>query len=279
MNKLIYKFFLISLALLCAGCASTQMTSFKDSSYESAVYKRLLVVVNVADLEKRFYFESKMSTVFNDTGVYAKEGYKLFPPTRTLNDSEKIDLLRQENIDGYISVDVGESGIAQIYIPPTHAHKNGARSEAIASSGYTISKPWAEYYAKLIDASSGKTAWISSAFTGGNAFATNNTVINSFCDKILSQLVADKLIKTRDQIKKELDHLNISGLLADTSDRQYLYYIDKRKMVHIYMSDGISDAYLVGETPSKYLILSDKEARDRIQYIPKRIVQKLEDIK
>jgi hypothetical protein len=255
------------------------VSAFKDTDYENAVYQRLLVVVNSIDLEKRFYFETQMSTVFGDTGIFAEEGYKLFPPTRVLSDTEKIELLKRDSIDGYISIDVGESGVAQMYIPPTRTRtSDGRTTKTVTTGGYVISKPWSEFYAKLIDASTGRTVWTSSAFTGGNAFANSHTIINSFCDKILSQLVADHLIITNSQRESERRHLDLSNLVADSSDRQYLYPISMRKTVRLYVNGTTSDGYLVGETPDKYLVLSNKEARDRIQYIPKRIVQKVEDV-
>ena len=314
MYKQIKKIFLASIVVLCVGCASTQMTSFKDPDYEGSVFKRILVIVNTSDLEKQLYFETRMTKVFNGAGIFAKEGFKLFPPTRNMVATEKIELLKRDSIDAYISVYVGESGIEQIYIPPTGTSTKTEGSATVSGNqityeekskttvigGYTISKPWAEFYAKLMDVSSGRTAWISSSFTGGSALSSFYTVINSFCDQILSQLVTDKLVKTVEQNELELSNLKIQNELElsdlkilkelelfklerspiDSSNQKYIYVLEKCKMVRMYLDYGsVLHVFLIGETPYYYLFLRDKNSTEGIKHVRKAIVQKLEDIK
>ena len=184
------------------------MTSFKDPDYQNAEFKRILVVANTNDLEDRQKLESKMVEAFSEIGVYALESYKLFPPTRELTDEEKVDLLLKNNIDAFISISVGESGVSEVYIPQTssttktegnvNVYGNTARykekSTTTYQGGYTLNKPWAKFETKLYDVSNGQMAWIASSFTGGNAYANRNTVINSYCGKTVDQLLEDNLI-------------------------------------------------------------------------------------
>ena len=191
------------------GCAWTSMTSFTDPSYRSTSFARILVVANVSNLQSRQRIESRLVQEFRDEGVFAMEGTNLFPPTRTLSDEQKVQLLRDNHIDSYIVIDVGETGTQQVYIPQTGSSTNTKgnvsvygntatyqeKSTTTTYGGYTVSKPWANFNAKLFDVATGQTAWVASAFTGGNAYAGVNTVVNSFCGKTVEQLTKDGVIK------------------------------------------------------------------------------------
>lgn len=205
------KILLLGVAALIGfgGCASTSMTSFTDPSYRTTTFSRILVIANLSDLQWRQRIESRLVQEFRENGIFAMEGMNLFPPTRDLTDQEKIDLLVQNRIDSYIVVDVGETGTQQVYIPQTGSstktegtvsiYGNTAtyreKSKTTTYGGYTVSIPWAKFDAKLFDVSNGQNAWVASAFTGGNAYANFNTVINSFCGKTVEQLVKDGIVK------------------------------------------------------------------------------------
>ena len=205
-----YSIYLL-MAFIIVSCASTKMTSFKDPDYQNTKFKRILIVANTNDLQDRQKLESKMVEAFKENGVFALESYKLFPPTRELTDEEKVDLLLKNNIDAFISISVGESGVNEVYVPQTstttktegdvNVYGNTARykekSTTTHQGGYTLNKPWAKFETKLYDVSNGKMAWIASSFTGGNAYANRNTVINSYCGKTVDQLLEDSLIQNK----------------------------------------------------------------------------------
>lgn len=206
--KLIKYSISLFMILFLVSCASTRMTSFKDPDYQKAEFKRILVVANTNDLEDRQKLESKMVEAFSEIGVFAMESFRLFPPTRELNDEDKVELLLKNDIDAFISISVGESGVDEVYVPQTssttktkgevNVYGNTARykekSTTTYQGGYTLNKPWAEFETKLFDVSNGQMAWIASSFTGGNAYANRNTVINSYCGKTVDQLLEDNLI-------------------------------------------------------------------------------------
>ena len=203
-----YSIYLL-MAFILVSCASTKMTSFKDPDYQNAKFKRILIVANTNDLQDRQKLESKMVEAFTENGVFALESYKLFPPTRELTDEEKVDLLLKNDIDAFISISVGESGVDEVYVPQTSSTKktkgevnvygNTARynekSTTTYQGGYTLNKPWAKFETKLYDVSNGQMAWISSSFTKGNAYANRNTIINSYCGKTVEKLLDDKLVE------------------------------------------------------------------------------------
>lgn len=228
--SLLMLFFLVS-------CASTRMTSFKDPDYQNTKFKRILIVANTSDLEERQELESKMVEAFTEDGVFALESYKLFPPTRELTDKEKVELLLKNNIDAFISISVGENGVSEVYIPQTssttktegdvNVYGNTARynekSTTMYQGGYKVNKPWAEFQTELYDVSNGRMVWIASSFTGGNAYANKNTVINSYCEETVNELLQDKLIiknaeayYNRDVAKDELG--DYQGAIQDYNE-------------------------------------------------------------
>jgi hypothetical protein len=184
------------------------MTSFKDPDYEKAEFKRILIIANTSDLGNRQLLESKMVKSFSDVGIFALESIKLFLPTRELTDKEKVDLLLKNNIDAFISISVGESGVEEVYIPPTSSITktsgsvnvigNSAyyeeKSKTTTQGDYTLEKPWAKFETKLYDVSNGRMVWTASSFTGGNAYANIRTVINSYCNKTVEKFIEDGLI-------------------------------------------------------------------------------------
>jgi hypothetical protein len=281
----------ILLTLILVGCASTRMTSFKDPAYRYTTFQRVLIVVNTSNLERMLYFETQMVNEFSKAGFYGIEGYKLFPPTRNLSPTEKVELLKRENIDSYLSISVGETGVERIYIPPTGTTTSTTGSVTVAGNnatyseksvteiqgGYTLSKPWAEFETKLIDVSNGNTAWLATSFTGGNAFADFNTVINSFCEETLNKLKHDNLIKIqeKDPYKDNTDSNKVYPFL-----KPYLYPTDKRKQVRITSATkDVLEVFLIGETETRYILSNNREPMDVVSYIRKDNVNKIEEIK
>lgn len=244
------------LIIFFGGCASTRMTSFKDPDYQVTRFKRILVVANTSDLERRLYFESKMVDVLLDAGVFALEGYRLFPPTRDLSPEQKVALLVRDSIDSYLAISVGESGIEQVYIPPTGSTtttKGTAsivgdrlnyeqKSKTTIEGGYTFSKPWAEFTVELVDVTYGRRAWIASAFTGGNAFANFNTVINSFCNETLERLAQDRLVETesekRNNAERQLNNDRQKAEEAKAAKRKQLIEKSAIKGDVVYLKNG-----------------------------------------
>ncbi|GIU70438.1 MAG: hypothetical protein KatS3mg002_1674 [Candidatus Woesearchaeota archaeon] len=212
-------FFLKSFGFICcfisflffSGCASTNITSFKDPDYENAKFNKILVLANTTDLSDRKELESYMVSEFSNFGIIAMESFRLFPPTRNLSDQEMIDLLLKNHIDAIITINVGESGVEEVYIPRTgsetktkgqvNTYGNTAnykeKSTTTYYGGYTQKKPWAEFETKLFDVSNGNLVWIASSFTGGNAYANRSTIIYSYCLNTVEKLIEDGLITER----------------------------------------------------------------------------------
>jgi len=191
------------LSALLAGCASTRMTSFKDPDFYVTSYRRFMVVVDHPNLQTKIDLEQLLAESFLDEGVPATEHYKIFPPTREFTPEQEMEILKERGIDGIVVVVPGNAGYTSTYVPPTvsvttKTEKTSSgektRTNVSTSGGYDIQKPWAEASAKVYDVASGRCAWMSSAFTSGNGFASMNVVNSSFADELVDQLLDQRLV-------------------------------------------------------------------------------------
>ena len=196
-KTIIYRFILIILSIFSTviffNCASTTMTSFIDPAYRDATFKRFVIVVRSNNFTSRKWLESLFVEELTSQGIYAKESILLFPPTREYSKEQKQETLIKNKYDAYIVVDVGETGVESIYIPPTkvtQGHTSGNKWTEVTNlvGGGTIEKPWAQVRTTLCDASTNDIAWIADSYTGGNGFANFNTVADSYCEKVIDQL-------------------------------------------------------------------------------------------
>ncbi len=186
------------------GCASTNMTSFTDPAFKGSTFHHLLVIARSNNLSTRLWLESNLVQEFTENRIPAKEGILLFPPTRTFTDEQMRDSLLLHRFDAYIVIDVGETGVESIYIPPTqavtqttHNTTNRWTSTTTIIGGGSIDKPWAKVRTTMIEASTNAVVWIADSFTGGNGLASFSTVIDSYCGKVLEQLNKAGLVQAR----------------------------------------------------------------------------------
>ena len=198
MKKLLIGLFCVAIS----GCASTEMTSFVDPAYRNTTFQKLLIVARTNNLTQRLWLESHLAQAFTIQKVDAKESVLLLPPTRKFSEEQRRDTMVKYGYDAYLVVDVGETGVESIYIPPTQAvtktsHNAAAdrwTSVTTLLGGGTIEKPWAQVRTTLCDASTNEVAWIADSYTGGSGYSSFNTVINSYCREVFDRLLTANLV-------------------------------------------------------------------------------------
>jgi len=57
--------------------------------------------------------------------------------------------------------------------------------------------PWADFRAELIDVRSDERVWVATANSDGDAYATNHTLLRSFCGQVMNALVRDGIMSAR----------------------------------------------------------------------------------
>lgn len=195
---------------LSLGCESTRVwtTAFKDPAFSGRSFSNPAVYANTADLQWRHDLEKTLVAEMDKHGIPAKATFELIPPTRSLSPEERMQVLLEHGIDALVVIEFGESGVEHEYMPltGTTTETSGTvstygntgtyqgTSYTTVHGGYDISKPWAKMSTHVLDVASGRKAWVASSYTGGNAFASFEDIRNSYCKKILEQMLVDRVV-------------------------------------------------------------------------------------
>lgn len=202
------RFALAATALLFAGgCASTNMTSFRDPAYRTQGFSKIIVYANTYDLGWRSSIEDAIVVGLTNAGVAAIGSMDIIPPTRHMAREQIDSALAVHDVDAFLLLTVGNTGQDRVYIPARNSTTSTSgtvttyggmvryseSSSTSTAGGYEISKPWASATTNLFDARTGKMAWMATSFSGGDGYANLETVLYSYCNEVVSRLVSERV--------------------------------------------------------------------------------------
>ena len=209
------------IALFVGGCFSgyyiprpqpPKITAFKDPAFSGVSYARLAIVVDTSDLEWRHELETKLAEDLRREGFQSVEGFSVFPPTRPWRESEKVETLALNGVDGYLRLIVDNAVVEETLVPLTtkttttretsvkrkevenDSTKREVETESVTtetSGGYTVRSARTQYRVSLIDVRSGRVAWLGLNSIEGDPAGR----IVSFCREIVGQLERDSLLR------------------------------------------------------------------------------------
>ncbi|MFN8359831.1 MAG: hypothetical protein U0264_07940 [Candidatus Kapaibacterium sp.] len=195
-------YLLVILSGCLGGCLpffhQTQLISFRDPAFATASYGRIMVLVDIPQWTEGYRMEERFVELLEDNGVRALSAMKFMPPTRTWTDAQRDQVLQANSIDGVLRITISAEGkdIRQVPLETTTTHKKEKevtrkgdtilvdKSITQTEGGYTAEVPWRQYDIKIIDAASGKTAWITSASDR-----------RQFESSVINALLNDKMLK------------------------------------------------------------------------------------
>ena len=190
-------------ALLVSGCARTGIHS-QVNLEDSSSYKKFIVVVNVQDLGLRQTAEKRFVEKLAARGVEGVPSHVVLFPGKVYQDDEIASKLDELAVEAIVVVEPTGTGSSFHYVPPTTRTQTDARvygnqvkgsSTTTTTGGYNVSKPWASFNARVMDASSGNIVWTASATTNGNAYAGAGNLVKSMAGKTVSQMAKDGLLR------------------------------------------------------------------------------------
>ena len=195
--------FILGVALGLAACASTSMSSMPSPELRGRSFRNILVVAAFADLGIRRETEDRFAVASSQGRFRFVPSYQVFFPGRQYTREETAGVLRQYEIDATLVIFPGQAGATSGYVPPTYTSGCTVWSSTSGCSqvtttqtgGYSYQKPWAQFTAQLYDATTGAAVWVASATTGGNAYASNVTLVHSMADKTVERLTKDSVIR------------------------------------------------------------------------------------
>lgn len=197
---------LLGVTLFVGACAvaSTQARSQVDPEARSKKFGHVMVVGEFGDIGARQDAEVACVNALRRNSHQATTSTRLFFAGRTYSQAEIQKTLDDAGIDAVLILSPTEAGSASTWIPQTQTTEAAAgvagntvvgAARTTTSGGYSVSKPWARFHASLFDRSVGRSVWIASFDSGGNAFAGHNDLLVSMAKKAGSALSQQGLLR------------------------------------------------------------------------------------
>ena len=199
----ITSFLVAVLPLLVVGCARTRISSLVAPEARGRTYDRILVVFPISDIEWRRTAEEEFGKAYGGQQAVFIPSYKVFFPGRQYTNDEISQLLTDHQVDAALVITLGDAGTSTTRTATQTtarctiwtSSQGCVQASATTTGGNDISKPWANFTAVLLDASTGSTVWVASARTGGNAFAGTGTLLRSMAQRTVQQLRSDGIVR------------------------------------------------------------------------------------
>jgi hypothetical protein len=190
------------------SCASTQLASQRDSTIPPNSYSAIVVEALFRDVGVRQECEKAVQNSLEKKGYICFKASDLFFIGRNYTQSEISKIFAANEIEALLVVKPTGSGCTSTYMPKTeytegsasiYGNRVSGSSTTKTYGGYNVYKPWASFEMSIVDIASGETIWYATASSGGNAFASNTTLIRSASGKLAEQIHRDKLLKKAEQ--------------------------------------------------------------------------------
>ncbi len=186
-----------------SGCASTNLTSVKDTEFRNASYGKILIISSFTDLMFRKNIEYRLA-YYLQKKVEVVAGIDFLPPTRTYSEAEIDAAIIKNNIDAILVASLKDFWESQYALPESTVSTGSASvvgnvltySVQETKYGGVVSKPRVTFECRLFDAQSGKCAWLASTLTKGNAFAGFSTLADSLAFSVAAKMWKDGVLRS-----------------------------------------------------------------------------------
>lgn len=184
--------------LSLTGCAFTNVSSYKDPSFNDRKITKVLMLSAFQDIGARQRSDQAGCDRFKEYGVDCIPGTIFLPPTQPLPSKEELLQRCKENgIDSYFVLAMVGAGTSESYVPQSSQTQGQFgpfgqyRSTTQTYGGYNVSKPHASFEAKLVDVETGKPAWVATPNSRGNAFADYDDLVMSVIRNSIDKIATD----------------------------------------------------------------------------------------
>lgn len=185
-------------ALLTAGClASTDVETMTRPDWEPKPFERIVVYYVFSDLEDRKQVEDRFAA--KDSAFVPS--YELFFPGRSYSMEEIRSVMDENDVDAALVLNPKGAGSSTAVLPGQYetscSVSVGGDCQSWTTTGgpTAISKPRADFGAVLLEWEAEQAVWTASAESGGNAFADQGNLRESFVDAMIEKLREDGLLR------------------------------------------------------------------------------------
>jgi hypothetical protein len=197
----------ILVSFLMVGCATTEITTFKDPEYSSNKYESIYIVTSGLNLADRDLTEAKVCEEFANIELTCIRDLEVFLPTRSYTEEEKEAVLRALNVDATLGIYLTANYSNQTYVPQTSFTSGNIYGSGYSSSysgttysfgGYAASTPVEEYRIVLIDSNSGQQALVAAGKTSGDDAVNTEGMRASLAEEIVATLITEEMLLISD---------------------------------------------------------------------------------
>lgn len=250
-----------------SASASTQMSTLAAPDIAGQSFRTILVVANFEHIGVRRATEEEFAK-HSEYGVRFLPSYRLFFPGRTFSQSEIASSLETNGIEASLVLDPLNSGETSTFVPPSFAtscvawSSLGGCTQTVTSQtsiGANITKPWVSTSVMLFESRSGRSIWVASGITGGNAFAETGTLLQSIVARVVAGLESDG-VTDRDGCLLGTRESRMRDLQARIAVK------DSTEVFRLWLADA--------SRPSSYPVPAEADARAQIDSLNARLKER-----
>ncbi len=169
---------LLSFTVWGYGCASTDITGFRDPAFKDASYNDVVVMARSGDLMWEKSTETRFVECLSKRKIHARPSTDIFPPTRQIEAQEILKKLSEEGVGALLFVGL-----------------NKKWEDTAFHEGTSYSEPREKSSVRLIDAKTGAVAWTASTFSAAHIIWGDDTMISSLASKTTAALMKEGLLR------------------------------------------------------------------------------------
>lgn len=217
-KKYINIFCLLLIAFYLTACSSSNLYAVKNNELANNKYRHIIIFIPLSDMYIRTVFEDAFVKYFLKAGIQAESSIKLFPPVKEYDGQDIKRILEQNNIDGAIMINVGDTGVNTFNIPPSSTTISNymftgnsvlGYSQTTTGPGLNLSQAAATFKVSFVDTkktletNEWKIAWLATAHIKDilRDRLINNSpslIVNNIADllaaKVTQQLIEENLV-------------------------------------------------------------------------------------
>jgi len=192
MKKMLFGVLFGLAAILGQGCATTQITAFKDPDTGARKLKNVLIVVASSDLRDRMAIEKAIVEKLTAQGIQAQPSTTVFPPTRKYTEQEMRESLAAKGFTEVLFLSPTGSGVTVTgAISQTTAFPGPS---AMGVTGF-VRRLEKTFQVEIMAVENSKTIWMASTQSAvGRGIGDHEMIVESLTENILAQLKKDGLI-------------------------------------------------------------------------------------
>ncbi len=194
---------------ISAACISTDIASQTAPEFRGQRFLRTLVVADVGMLHERTLAEDLIVERLTQGRANALRSLDVVFGADTLPEEAFLDRAAEAGADAVLLLRVRQEGETEHYVPPTATSTFTTTEHDGVVTGYasthmyggrTVTRPWAEFRATLIETATGKTAWYADASSGGTSGSDQGDLVRAVAGKVAASLLEDGVLKTEQRL-------------------------------------------------------------------------------